>query len=113
MANDWSDAVKRLIGYELMPCPICGGTPDITCCGSFADHDLYSVDCYHAGNPDYYPITTPLSSELSDCMRMWNNIVRDYQRSMINFDSFIKHEIKLANQEENLHESFTEFLRSD
>ena len=107
MDNNWSDAVKRLIGNELLPCPICGMSPDISCEGNFLSHDLYSVGCYHAGNPDYLPLTTPLSSEVSDCIRMWNDIARGYYKSMINFDSFVK------SKEENLHDSFTEFLRSD
>lgn len=114
MDNNWSDAVKRLIGNELLPCPICGMSPNITPCGSFANHDLYTIDCYHAGNPDYLPLITPLSSEFSDCIRMWNNLAEDYYKSMINFNSFVKSEIELTNQqEENLHDSFTEFLRSN
>lgn len=103
MDNNWSDAVKRLIGNELRLCPICGMSPDISCEGNFLSHDLYSVGCYHTGNfGDYLPLTTPLSSEVSDCIRMWNNLAEDYYKSMNNFSS-----------EENLHDSFTEFLRSD
>lgn len=118
MDNNWSDAVKRLIGNELLPCPICGMSPDISCEGNFLSHDLYLVGCYHTGNPGDYlpltPLTTPLSSEFSDCIRMWNNLAEDYYKSMINFNSFVKSEIELTNQqEENLHDSFTEFLRSN
>lgn len=118
MDNNWSDAVKRLIGNELLPCPICGMSPDISCEGKFLSHDLYSVGCYHTGNSGDYlpltPLTTPLSSEFSDCIRMWNNLAEDYYKSMINFNSFVKSEIELTNQqEENLHDSFMEFLRSN
>lgn len=115
MDNSWSDAVKRLIGNELLPCPICGMSPDISCEGNFLSHDLYSVGCYHAGSSgDYLPLTTPLSSEFSDCIRMWNNLAEGYYKSMINFNSFVKSEIELTNQqEENLHDSFMEFLRSN
>lgn len=107
MDNNWSDAVKRLIGNELLPCPICGMSPDISCEGNFLSHDLYSVGCYHEGSwtPDSLPLITPLSAEFSDCIRIWNDIVKDYHKAMFNTES--------ANQEENLHDSFTEFLRSD
>lgn len=106
MDNNWSDAVERLIGNELLPCPICGMSPEINYNGNFLNHELYSVDCYHTGNSgDYLPLTSPLSSEFSDCIKMWNALVKDYYKSMNNFNSF--------QQEENLHDSFTEFLRSN
>lgn len=144
MDNNWSDAVKRLIGNELLPCPICGMSPDISCEGNFLGHDLYSVGCHHTGSSgDYLPLLiTPLSSEFSDCIRMWNNLAEDYfKKSLADLDvalvdanneyrstcdimadiaekwdsltSMEQAALATNQQEENLHDSFTEFLRSD
>lgn len=104
MDNNWSDAVKRLIGNESLLCPICGTEPNICYEGNFLNHDLYSMGCYHTGRWTP-PLITPLSTEISDCIRIWNDIVKDYYNATFNIES--------VNQEEILHDSFMEFLRSD
>lgn len=104
MYNNWSDAVKRLIGNEALPCPICGMEPNISYEGNFLNHDLYLMACYHIERWTP-PLITPLSAEISDCIRTWNDIVKDYHKATFNIES--------VNQEGISHDSFMEFLRSN